>query len=66
MICKDDEINIILIAGPSSSGKTTFAERLSVHLKVNGKRPIAISVDDYFVDRDKTPLDEKENLILRL
>ena len=59
MICKDDEINIILIAGPSSSGKTTFAERLSVHLKVNGKRPIAISVDDYFVDRDKTPLDEK-------
>ena len=59
MICKDDEINIILISGPSSSGKTTFAGRLGVHLKVNGKRPIAISVDDYFVDRDRTPLDEK-------
>ncbi|NMB08389.1 MAG: nucleoside kinase [Tissierellia bacterium] len=59
IICKDDEINIILIAGPSSSGKTTFAQRLGVHLKVNGKRPISISVDDYFVDRDKTPLNEK-------
>lgn len=58
-ICKDDDINIILIAGPSSSGKTTFAQRLAVHLKVNGKKPIAISVDDYFVDRDKTPLNEK-------
>lgn len=59
IICQDDEINMILIAGPSSSGKTTFAQRLSVHLKVNGKRPISISVDDYFVDRDKTPLNEK-------
>lgn len=58
-ICKDDDINIILIAGPSSSGKTTFAQRLAIHLKVNGKRPIAISVDDYFVDREKTPLNEK-------
>ncbi|MCF6465764.1 nucleoside kinase [Clostridium sp. Cult2] len=58
-ICKDDDINIILIAGPSSSGKTTFAQRLAVHLKVNGKRPIAISVDDYFVDREKTPINEK-------
>ncbi len=59
MICQDDDINIILIAGPSSSGKTTFAQRLAVHLKVNGKRPIAISVDDYFVDREKTPLNER-------
>ena len=58
IICKDDEINMILIAGPSSSGKTTFAQRLAVHLKVNGKRPISISVDDYFLDRDKTPLNE--------
>lgn len=58
-ICKDDDINIILIAGPSSSGKTTFAQRLAVHLKVNGKRPIAISVDDYFIDRESTPLNEK-------
>ncbi len=58
-ICKDDDINMILIAGPSSSGKTTFAQRLAVHLKVNGKRPIAISIDDYFVDRESTPLNEK-------
>ncbi|MBU5437386.1 nucleoside kinase [Tissierella sp. MSJ-40] len=57
-ICRDEDVNIILIAGPSSSGKTTFAHRLAVHLKVNGKRPIAISVDDYFVDRDSTPLNE--------
>ncbi len=55
-ICKDQDRNIILIAGPSSSGKTTFANRLSIQLRVNGKRPIAISVDDYFVDRGKTPL----------
>ncbi|HHV45976.1 MAG TPA: nucleoside kinase [Tissierellia bacterium] len=58
LICEDDDVNIILIAGPSSSGKTTFAQRLAVHLRVNGKRPIAISVDDYFVDREKTPLKE--------
>jgi len=49
---------LILIAGPSSSGKTTFSKRLAVQLKVNGKRPISISVDDYFVDREKTPLNE--------
>ncbi|NLJ98867.1 MAG: nucleoside kinase [Tissierellia bacterium] len=58
IICEDDDINMILIAGPSSSGKTTFAERLAIHLKVNGKRPIGISVDDYFVNREDTPLDE--------
>lgn len=58
LICEDDDINIILIAGPSSAGKTTFAQRLAVHLKVNGKRPIAISVDDYFLDREKTPRKE--------
>lgn len=57
-ICDDEDIHIILIAGPSSSGKTTFAERLAVQLKVNGKRPVSISVDDYFVDREKTPLNE--------
>lgn len=57
-ICSDSDVNIILIAGPSSSGKTTFAQRLAVQLKVNGKRPIAISVDDYFVNRDDTPLNE--------
>ncbi len=58
MICQNDDINMILISGPSASGKTTFSNRLKTHLKVNGKRPIAISADDYFVDREKTPLDE--------
>lgn len=53
--CKNSDYNIILIAGPSSSGKTTFAQRLAIQLRVNGKRPISISLDDYFVDRDNTP-----------
>lgn len=52
------DVKVILIAGPSSSGKTTFANRLSVQLRVNGMIPIPISLDNYFVDRDKTPLDE--------
>lgn len=49
---------IILIAGPSSSGKTTFAQRLAIQLKVNGLKPVSISTDDYFVDREHTPRDE--------
>lgn len=49
----------IFIAGPSSSGKTTFTKRLMIDLRVNGLRTVAISVDDYFVDRDHTPKDEK-------
>lgn len=57
-ICEDEDIHLILIAGPSSSGKTTFAKRLEIQLKVNGVRPISISVDDYFVDRENTPLNE--------
>ncbi|MBQ8989729.1 MAG: nucleoside kinase, partial [Prevotella sp.] len=52
-------IKLVLIAGPSSSGKTTTCKRLSVQLAVNGIKPIGISLDDYFLDRDKTPLDEK-------
>jgi uridine kinase len=48
----------ILIAGPSSSGKTTFAHRLATQIKVNGIKPVIISVDNYFVDRDKTPRNE--------
>ena len=52
---------VILIAGPSSSGKTTFAQRLSVQLRVNGLKPMSISLDDYFVDRCNTPLDETGN-----
>jgi len=51
-------VRLILIAGPSSSGKTTFSKRLMVQLKVNGLRPITLSTDNYFIDRDKSPLDE--------
>lgn len=49
---------VILIAGPSSSGKTTFAKRLCIQMLTNLLLPVAISLDDYFIDRDKTPLDE--------
>ena len=52
-------IKVVLIAGPSSSGKTTTCKRLSVQLAVNGIKPVPISLDDYFLDRDKTPRDEK-------
>jgi uridine kinase len=52
-------IKMVLIAGPSSSGKTTTCKRLSVQLAVNGIKPVGISLDDYFVNRDETPLDEK-------
>jgi len=55
---RKDEIKVVLIAGPSASGKTTFSKRLGVQLAVNGLRPYAISLDNYFVDRDKTPRDE--------
>lgn len=51
-----DHVRIVLVAGPSSSGKTTFSKRLGVQLSVNGLKPHMISLDDYFVDRDRTPL----------
>ncbi len=51
-------VKLILIAGPSSSGKTTFSKRLGIQLRVNGLVPIPISLDDYFVNRDATPKDE--------
>ncbi len=54
-----DDVRLVLIAGPSSSGKTTFSKRLGVQLRVNGIKPIVISTDDYFVPRDKTPRDEE-------
>ena len=53
-----NDIKIILMAGPSSSGKTTTAKRLSLYLRAKGLKPHQISLDDYFVDRDKTPRDE--------
>lgn len=55
---RKEELKWVLIAGPSSSGKTTFAYRLSTQLKVNGITPVVISVDNYFVDREKTPKNE--------
>lgn len=54
----NDGMRIVLIAGPSSSGKTTFRKRLEVQLLVNMLKPVGISLDDYFVNRDDTPLDE--------
>ena len=57
-IAQNKEKRIILIAGPSSSGKTTFAKRLGIQLRLNGIKPKTISVDNYFVERDQTPKDE--------
>ena len=58
MIAADRKRKIVLIAGPSSSGKTTFAQRLGVQLKVNGIKAVTLSMDNYFVNRDDTPKDE--------
>ena len=55
-IARKKGIKLVLIAGPSSSGKTTTCKRLSVQLAVNGIKPVGISLDDYFLDRDKAPL----------
>ncbi|MBC8631361.1 nucleoside kinase [[Eubacterium] tenue] len=60
-IIKENNKRVILIAAPSSSGKTSFAHRLSIQLKVNNLHPVPISLDDYFVDREDTPLDEFGN-----
>lgn len=57
-IIKNEKKRIILIAGPSSSGKTTFAHRLCIQLKVNGMTPIYLGTDDFFLDREETPVDE--------
>lgn len=58
MISSRDDVRIILIAGPSSSGKTTFGKRLALQLKLAGLQPINISLDNYYVDRDRSPVDE--------
>ena len=55
---KEKKKRVVLIAAPSSSGKTSFAKRLCIHLKVNGLNPVSISLDDYFLNREDTPLDE--------
>ncbi len=55
---RKDKVKVVLISGPSSSGKTTFSKRLGLQLAVNGIRPVTLSIDNYFVDREKTPRDE--------
>ena len=55
---KRKNVKMVLIAGPSSSGKTTFAQRLGIQLRLNGLKPVTISVDNYFVERQDTPRDE--------
>ncbi|HHX60290.1 MAG TPA: nucleoside kinase [Epulopiscium sp.] len=59
---KKEKIGVILVAGPSSSGKTTFAQRLAIQLRVSGMKPHALSIDDYFVNREFTPIDEDGKL----
>ena len=58
-IAARQDVKLVLIAGPSSSGKTTFAKRLSVQLLACGLRPVALGMDDYFVNREQTPRDEE-------
>ena len=60
-IAKNPKIKLVAIAGPSSSGKTTFAKRLGIQLRLNRIKPKTISVDNYFVEREETPLDENGN-----
>ncbi len=57
-VAANHSVRVVLIAGPSSSGKTTFSKRLSLHLLANHLKPYPVSLDDYFVDRTKTPIDE--------
>lgn len=53
-----DDLHLVLVTGPSAAGKTTFSKRLSAQLQVNGIRPLALSMDNYFVDREACPCDE--------
>ncbi|WP_036879599.1 nucleoside kinase [Xylanibacter oryzae] len=57
-ISNSHNVKVVLIAGPSSSGKTTFSKRLSIQLMACGKKPISVSLDDYFLDRELTPKDD--------
>lgn len=56
-----ERIKVVFIAGPSASGKTTFAKRLAIQLRVNEREPVALGLDNYFLDREKTPKDEHGN-----
>ena len=59
IVASGDRIRVVLVAGPSSSGKTTFSKRLAVQLLANGRHPFPLALDDYFVDREHTPRDEQ-------
>lgn len=65
-IAKNKDLKVVLIAGPSSSGKTTFAKRLALQLRINGLKPKTISVDNYFVERKDTPVDENGDYDLKI
>jgi len=58
---RDSPVKVILVAGPSSAGKTTFAKRLTTHLRVNGLRPVTMGTDDYFVGESRNPVDADGN-----
>ena len=58
IVLNKDNVRVVLLSGPSSSGKTTTARKLSLYLKTLGLNPVPLSIDDYFVNRDETPLDE--------
>jgi len=61
IVAPENRGRVILVSGPSSSGKTTFSKRLNIDLRVEGKRPVTISLDDYFCDRKETPVDDQGN-----
>lgn len=61
VVARRDQVRLIAIAGPSSSGKTTFSRRLTIQLLANGLRPFPLSMDDYFLSREETPLDANGN-----
>jgi len=61
ILTRANRVRLVTIAGPSSSGKTTFVQRLGIQLQVNGLEPVALSLDSYYVDRAKSPVDEDGN-----
>jgi uridine kinase len=61
IVARGEQLRVLLIAGPSSAGKTTFAKRLTTHLTVHGLRPLTLSTDDFFVGPERNPRDEQGN-----